>query len=102
MRGASIHIRDLTKTYSGNAGLVQALDKVSFDVGDGEFVTVVGPSGCGKSTLLSILAGLETATVGEVLVGDSPVKGPSPDRGLIFQQYALFPWLTVEGNIGFG
>ena len=79
-----------------------ALDRFSLDVADGEFVTVVGPSGCGKSTALAIAAGLTLPTAGRVLVDGRAVRGPGPDRGVIFQQYALFPWLTVRRNVEFG
>ncbi|MEV6347329.1 ABC transporter ATP-binding protein [Actinoplanes sp. NPDC051851] len=79
-----------------------ALGDVSLALQDNEFVTVVGPSGCGKSTLLNILAGLETPTRGRALVDGEPVTGPGPERGVIFQQYALFPWLTVRKNVEFG
>ncbi|BCJ46419.1 ABC transporter ATP-binding protein [Actinoplanes ianthinogenes] len=79
-----------------------ALGDVSLRIGNNEFVTVVGPSGCGKTTLMNILAGLETPTSGRALVGGRPVDGPGPDRGVIFQQYALFPWLTVRKNVEFG
>ena len=79
-----------------------ALDRFSLTVADGEFVTVVGPSGCGKSTALNIAAGLVAPSAGRVLVGGREVRGPGPDRGVIFQQYALFPWLTVRRNVEFG
>jgi NitT/TauT family transport system ATP-binding protein len=79
-----------------------ALDRFSLDVADGEFVTVVGPSGCGKSTALNIAAGLLAPSDGEVLVDGQAVEGPGPERGMIFQQYALFPWLTVRQNVEFG
>jgi NitT/TauT family transport system ATP-binding protein len=79
-----------------------ALDDVSLSVADNEFVTIVGPSGCGKTTLMNILAGLETATRGRALVDGTPITGPGPDRGVIFQQYALFGWLTVRKNVEFG
>ena len=79
-----------------------ALGDVSLTVADNEFVTIVGPSGCGKTTLMNILAGLETPSRGSALVHDEPITGPSPDRGVIFQQYALFPWLTVRKNVEFG
>ncbi|WP_019443891.1 ATP-binding cassette domain-containing protein, partial [Brucella suis] len=79
-----------------------ALDRLNLDIADGEFVTVVGPSGCGKSTAMNIAAGLLQPSGGEILVGDKPVTGPGPERGVIFQQYALFPWLTVRQNVEFG
>jgi NitT/TauT family transport system ATP-binding protein len=79
-----------------------ALRDVSLSVAGNEFVTIVGPSGCGKTTLMNILAGLEAATRGRALVDGAPITGPGPDRGVIFQQYALFGWLTVRKNVEFG
>lgn len=79
-----------------------ALDRLNLDIADGEFVTVVGPSGCGKSTAMNIADGLLQPSGGGILVGDKPVTGPGPERGVIFQQYALFPWLTVRQNVEFG
>ncbi len=79
-----------------------ALDRLDLDVADGEFVTVVGPSGCGKSTAMNVAAGLLMPSDGRVLVDDAAVDGPGPERGIIFQQYALFPWLTVRQNVEFG
>lgn len=98
----SITIRDLSKTFTPATGPVQALHGTNLEVRDGEIVTLVGQSGCGKTTLLNIIAGLQQPTSGEVLVNGAPVGGPSPERGVIFQQYALFPWLTVSGNVAFG
>ena len=80
----------------------EALKKVAFDVGDGEFVCLLGPSGCGKTTLLRIIAGLETLTSGEITLNGIPITGPDPKRGMVFQQYSLFPWRTVMDNITFG
>ncbi|MEV6132588.1 ABC transporter ATP-binding protein [Streptomyces violaceusniger] len=97
-----ISFRDVVKTYPMKNTTFTALGQVSLDVGDREFVAVVGPSGCGKSTLLSMVAGLVEPTSGTVTVDGAPVAGPGPDRGVIFQQYALFPWLTVRGNVEFG
>jgi len=77
-------------------------NNLQFSIMSGEFVSVIGPSGCGKSTLLSIAAGLEEANSGVVYVDDKPVRGPGLDRGVVFQEFALFPWLTVRGNISFG
>ena len=81
---------------------VVALDDISFEVEDGEFICILGTSGCGKTTLLRIIAGLEKPTSGEVLVGGVPVEGPSPERGMVFQEYSLFPWRNVLENIAFG
>lgn len=99
---AKISVRGVTKVFPlGNEDFV-ALDNVSLDIADNEFVTVVGPSGCGKSTIMNILAGLDEPTSGEAIVDGRVVHGPGPDRGVIFQQYALFPWLTVRKNVEFG
>ena len=98
----AISVREVTKVFPLKNEEFVALDRVSLDIAENEFITVVGPSGCGKSTLLNILAGLEEVTAGEALVGGAPVSGPGPDRGVIFQQYALFPWLTVRQNVEFG
>jgi NitT/TauT family transport system ATP-binding protein len=97
-----ISITSVTKRFETGASVVTALDGVNLDVQDKAIITLVGASGCGKSTLLNLIAGFETPTAGQVLVDGEPVKGPGPDRGVVFQQTALFPWLSVEGNIGFG
>jgi NitT/TauT family transport system ATP-binding protein len=97
-----ISLRDVSKTYPVGRDDFVALGGVSLDIADNEFVTVVGPSGCGKSTLLNILAGLDAPSGGSALVDGVPVRGPGPERGVIFQQYALFPWLTVRQNVEFG
>lgn len=81
---------------------VHALDGVDLTIAEREFICLVGGSGCGKSTLLRIIAGFETASAGHVTVGGRPVMGPGPDRGVVFQDYGLFPWLTVAENVGFG
>jgi NitT/TauT family transport system ATP-binding protein len=99
---AKISVREVTKTFPLKGEEFVALDRVSIDIADNEFVTVVGPSGCGKSTLMNVLAGLETPTSGEALVDGRSVSGPGPERGVIFQQYALFPWLSVRKNVEFG
>ncbi|MGB4135328.1 MAG: ABC transporter ATP-binding protein [Microbacterium sp.] len=99
---AKISVQDVSKVFPLKGKDFIALDRVSLDIADNEFVTVVGPSGCGKSTLMNILAGLEFPTGGRALVDDRPVAGPGPERGVIFQQYALFPWLTVRKNVEFG
>jgi len=99
---AKISVREVRKTFALRNEEFVALDGVSLDIADNEFVTVVGPSGCGKSTLMNILAGLEEPTSGHALVDGEEVSGPGPERGVIFQQYALFPWLSVRKNIEFG
>ncbi|MFE4602533.1 ABC transporter ATP-binding protein [Kitasatospora indigofera] len=99
---SKLSFRAVGRTYPVGDGLFTALGNVSLDIADGEFVTVVGPSGCGKSTLLGMAAGLVEPTDGRVLLDGVPVTGPGPDRGVIFQQYALFPWLTVRRNVEFG
>lgn len=99
---AKISVRHVHKDFDLGKETFTALDDVSLDIADNEFITVVGPSGCGKSTLMNILAGLEEPTSGDALVDGTPVSAPGPDRGVIFQQYALFPWLTVRQNVEFG
>lgn len=100
--GIPIEIKGVSKTYTGRTGAVEALKPVDLDIAAGEFVCFVGPSGCGKSTLLSIIAGLETASNGVVLANGQPVTAPGPERVLLFQEAALFPWLDVRGNVEFG
>ena len=97
-----IRITGLTKRYEGRGGQVLALHDVNLSVAKGEFVSIVGPSGCGKSTLLYILGGFLGAEEGLVEVDGRPVTAPGIDRGIVFQEYALFPWLTVAGNIAYG
>ncbi|WP_322517027.1 ABC transporter ATP-binding protein [Rhodopseudomonas palustris] len=105
VRGASpviLEVGDLNKIYEASNGPVEALRGANLTVRKGEFICLLGASGCGKSTLLRIIAGFETATEGSVAVYGCKVDGPGPDRGMVFQDYALFPWLTVRENIGFG
>ena len=97
-----VQIKAVEKIYEGRNGKTVALNGVNLDIYDNEFICVVGPSGCGKSTLLNIIAGLHEATSGEVLVDGVKVEGTGVDRGVVFQQYALFPWLTVKKNVMFG
>ena len=97
-----VHIDNVVKKFQGRNGEVVALNGVTMDIYENEFVCVVGPSGCGKSTLLNNIGGLDTPTSGRILVDGKEVDGPSPERGIVFQQYALFPWLTVEKNVQFG
>ncbi len=101
-RPVTLEVRNLTKVFESSRGKVTALQDVSFSVHQREFTCVIGPSGCGKSTLVRILAGLETASSGEVLVNGQPVSGPGRDRGMVFQGYTLFPWLSVKQNVMFG
>jgi len=100
--GTAVRVDRVSKQYDGDAGAVQALADVSFTADPGEFVCIVGPSGCGKTTLFRILAGLEPATEGTVRLDDAPVTEPTPEMGIVFQEYHLFPWRTVADNVGFG
>ena len=97
-----IEIKGVTKSYETRKGDFLALDTVNLDVEKNEFICVVGPSGCGKTTLLNIIAGLIPASTGEVLVKGERVDGPGKGKGVVFQQYALYPWLTVQKNVEFG
>jgi ABC-type nitrate/sulfonate/bicarbonate transport system ATPase subunit len=99
---ARISLRQVGKTFASRHGDVTALAGINLDIADQEFISIVGASGCGKSTLLNLVAGFDTATTGEIAVDGAPVTGPGPDRGVVFQQTALFPWLSVEDNIAFG
>ena len=98
----AISVQALTKRFAGPAGDTVALQDATLSVAPGEFVCLIGASGCGKSTLLRIIAGFETATSGAVIVRGKAVQGPGPDRGMVFQDYGLFPWLSVRRNIAFG
>ena len=101
-RETVLEVRDLGKRYRSAQGEVDALSNISFNVRRREFIRVIGPSGCGKSTLARILAGLDNHTSGEALLDGKPIHGPGPDRGMVFQGYSLFPWLTVKKNVMFG
>ena len=98
---AKLSVHGLRKVFDGTAGEVVALDGVDFDIAEKEFVTVIGTSGCGKSTLLSIIAGLQEETDGVVLVDGEYVLAPGRDRGVVFQTYTLFPWMTAQKNVEF-
>jgi nitrate ABC transporter ATP-binding subunit len=97
-----LSVSHLSKRFSVGGNTVQALHDVNLEINKGEFVCLIGASGCGKSTLLRILAGFEHATEGTVSMYGSPIEAPGPERGMVFQDFALFPWLTVKQNIAFG
>ncbi|MCD1258345.1 ABC transporter ATP-binding protein [Paenibacillus athensensis] len=99
MANPILEISDLNKTFVSNKGRVQALEHIDLQIKEGEFITVIGPSGCGKSTLLKIIAGLDLQYSGDVRLGGKPIAGPGIEKGFIFQEPRLFPWLTVEKNI---
>jgi NitT/TauT family transport system ATP-binding protein len=88
--------------FPSASGPIRVVDDVSFEIGEREFVSIIGPSGCGKTTMMNIAAGFVRPTTGRVLLDGKPVAGPGPDRGVIFQDYGVFPWLTVRQNIAFG
>lgn len=101
-REVILEVKDLYKRFETPKGSVTALQNINFKAHRREFVCVIGASGCGKSTLIRILSGLETPSEGDVLLDGKPVSGPGPDRGMVFQGYTLFPWLTVKKNVMFG
>jgi sulfonate transport system ATP-binding protein len=100
--GGSLVVARLNKSYRVGAGKIPALQDVNLAIGEGEFISIVGSSGCGKSTLLRIIAGLENGHDGTVTLGGKRVAGPGLDRGMVFQEHRLLPWLTVEQNVAFG
>jgi ABC-type nitrate/sulfonate/bicarbonate transport system ATPase subunit len=97
-----VRVRSLSKAFHTNGHEVRVLEDIDLDVRDGELVCILGPSGCGKSTLLNIVGGFLSASSGEVTIDGAPVRDPDPRRIFVFQERGVFPWLTVEGNIGFG
>ena len=99
---AKLSVKNVSKAFDSAQGKVQALENVSMNINEGEFVCLVGPSGCGKSTLLNLVAGLDKPDSGEILVDSDPVAGPGRDRMVMFQEHALFPWLNVIDNVMFG
>ena len=97
-----LEMKNVGKTYSQNGRSIEALRGANLRVKKGEFICLIGASGCGKSTLLRMAAGFEAATHGDNLMWGMPISGPGPSRGMVFQDYGLFPWLNVRDNIGFG
>ncbi len=97
-----LRAEQLCVAFERDSKSVSVLEDITFDISDGEFICIVGRSGCGKSTLLNVLAGFLAPTSGSVIIDGEPVHGPDPRRILVFQEHGVFPWLTVEGNIGFG
>jgi ABC-type nitrate/sulfonate/bicarbonate transport system ATPase subunit len=98
-----LKIRGVSRTFETESGAkTVALQATDLTVAENDFITILGPSGCGKSTLLRIVAGLDTQTTGEVLLDGKPIAGPGADRGMVFQSYTLFPWLTILENVCFG
>ena len=99
---AKVSLHGVSKTFSSGTGRVEALGMIDLEIREEEFLCIVGPSGCGKSTLLNLIAGIEPPGTGHVWCNGKPITGPGPDRVMIFQEPALFPWLTVLGNVEFG
>lgn len=93
---------NVAKRFTNKSGAILALDHISFEILGGEFVSLIGPSGCGKTTLLYMIAGFHFPSEGSLLVDGEPITGPGADRGLMFQEYCLFPWLTVQKNVEYG
>lgn len=103
MSASKLEVRGVSRVFRGPKNVpIPALSETDLDVAPNDFITILGPSGCGKSTLLRMVAGLDTPTSGRIALNGRPVTGPGPDRGMVFQSYTLFPWLTVAENIGFG
>jgi NitT/TauT family transport system ATP-binding protein len=101
-RAPRIVFEHVSMAFPSTRGPLRVVDDVSYAIHDGEFVAVIGPSGCGKTTMMNMVAGFVTPTHGRVLLDGTPITGPGPDRGVIFQEYGVFPWLTVRDNIAFG
>src|SRR5262245_37755389 len=99
---AQLVVRGLSRQFEGKGGPTLAIQSIDLQVEGGELVCIVGASGCGKSTLLNIIAGLDEPSSGGAYLGGQPILGPGPDRGIVFQNYSLFPWRTVAENVAFG
>ncbi len=99
---SKIYVKDLQKVYHSAKGDIVAMKDININILENDFVCIVGPSGCGKSTLLRMVAGLDEATSGQIVIKDRNIIGPGADRGMVFQAYTLFPWMTVADNIKFG
>jgi NitT/TauT family transport system ATP-binding protein len=95
-------ISNVSKAFDGPSGRITAVDNVDVEIAPSEIVSIVGPSGCGKSTLLRMVAGFDSPTTGRMLLGGKPIEGPGADRGIVFQQPQLYPWLNVADNVAFG
>lgn len=102
VRKGHVQINDVSVRFSSKGHMTEAASRVSLEVKPGEFVSIIGPSGCGKSTLLNIVAGFLRPSEGQALLDGIPIDGPGADRGVVFQQYSLFPWMTVRKNVEFG
>ena len=97
-----LRVENLSKVFGNGNQQIHAISDVSLDIRQSEFVMIVGPSDCGKTTLINIIGGLEKASSGSVLLDGRQISGPGADRGMVFQGYSLFPWLTVQKNVEFG
>ena len=97
-----LKLHNVTKTFDSEDGEIEALEKINIEVKPNEFLCIIGPSGCGKTTLLRMIAGLDYPSSGEIILDGEKVSGPSPDRGMVFQEFSLFPWRTVLKNVEFG
>lgn len=102
LRAARIAFENVSVSFDTAKGPIKVVEDVSYTIGEGEFVAVIGPSGCGKTTTMNIVAGFQQPTSGRVLLDGKSIPGPGPDRGVIFQEYGVFPWLSVRENIAFG
>src|SRR5512138_2176076 len=98
----SLQIRNLNKQFRVNGDATPVLEDINLTVKPGEFITIIGPSGCGKTTLLRLIIGIENSYKGEILLDGTRITGPGLDRGVVFQDHRLLPWLTVERNVGLG